>query len=167
MAQTVTPIESMMTHFRAGTYANRYYKDVKNLFGKFLGNWKYESPTDVVEISIFKKVNYRMSNYYRDGIYMRVKYTKNGLVVFNSLNSNAADYMISGGSFRAPTNTNKYHMLYLEPNMVPGGAKCWVDISYFLSMGQPQLNWNMYYEPMLDTAVPPILPLQMTFIKMP
>src|SRR5690606_15835172 len=110
--------------------------------------------------------NYQMSNYSRDGLYIRVKYTKNGIVVFNSLNSSAADYMLSGGSFRVPTNTNKYYLLYLDPNMTPGAAKCWVDISYVSSMAQPQIVCDMYYEPMLDTAIAPILPLQMTFLKM-
>ncbi len=169
MAQTIVPVEQQMNYIRNYTQNGKYFKDVNNVFDKFLGNWKYQTSTDLIEIRIYKKENDNLSNYFEDNLYIRFKYTKNGLVIFNTLDNlnSTQDYFLSLGSLRITTNINKFHMLYLEPGIERGASNLWLDAEYFPNNGTPLLHWNVHYEPMLTTAIAPQMPLNMVFIKQP
>ncbi|WP_395062244.1 DUF6705 family protein [Flavobacterium sp.] len=167
-AQTTTPVEQMMTFIRNNNEQNHYFKDVNGVFDKFIGNWKYETATEKVELLIVKVEMVNGQNYYEDVINILFKYTKNNVVIFDTISSNI-NYYIFGEGFWEIDNFNKHHFRYWEPNQDRFGIYQTVDIEYIpVNVGQPQLNWVAKYEPKDSyTASPPEMPMNMVFTKLP
>jgi hypothetical protein len=150
-SQTIIPIENRKTTTEV-TGQTYYYKDVNGVFDKFLGNWKYQdtpaNPTKIVEITFYKRemILSGMGGYY-DQIYARIKYTKDGVIVYDTFPANipalmTRDYNIFGGSFREPTNTNKLKLgYYSEPGL--GGKSGQLLLEYFPNGGSPILKWQV------------------------
>ena len=169
-AQFNIPVEQMQTYLLNRTSNYHYFKDINGVFNKFVGNWRYENGTDLVEISIYK-AEYReggIVNSFDDELNIEFKFTQNGAVIFNTFGENRT-YYISGLRFQIPSNTNKYRLLYLEPTQKPLKAYQYVDIEYIpnTSGGQPQLNWDVSSDPKSVSYIPPIMPLNMVFTKLP
>jgi hypothetical protein len=169
-AQSNLPIEQKVNYTRSSTYQNHYFKDINGVFDKFLGSWKYENATDLLEIRIYK-AEFRDTggqNFYDDELYIEFKYTQNGAVIFNTFGENRT-YYISGLRFQVPSNTNKYRLLYLEPSQRQFKAYQYVDIEYIPNTigGQPQLNWLVFSDPKSIDYLHPIMPMNMVFTKLP
>lgn len=168
-AQTIIPLEEARTHFISQTFNNKYFKDVNGHLNKFLGQWKYETAIDKVEITILKREN-ENRGYFEDNLEVRCKYTKNGIVEFDTHapSINGVSNRMFGGLFDEPTNLNKYRLLYYEPNFGPLN-KYYLNIQYVLAPlgGLPQLQWTTSFEPAELDPAPPRLPLNMLFTKVP
>lgn len=170
-AQTIIPLEDRLSHILTQTYNNRYFKDVNGHLNKFIGQWKYETAIDKVEITILKRDNEDCGGrYFKDNLEIRCKYTKNGIVEFDTnAPQDINDYnRMLGGLFDEPTNVNKYQFLYSEPNFNPLN-KYYLNIQYVLAPlgGLPQLQWTTSFEPAELDPAPPRLPLNMLFTKVP
>lgn len=170
-AQFNIPIEQKLNYTLSRTYQNHYFNDINGVFNKFLGDWKYETATNKVEISIYK-AEYReggIGNSFDDELYIEFKFTQNGLVIFDTTNNESRTYFISGLRFETPTNTNKYRLLYLEPTQQQFKAYQYVDIEYIpnTSSGQPQLNWVVFSDPKSVNYIPLIMPMNMVLTKLP
>jgi hypothetical protein len=106
-AQYIIPVEQMTTYLLNHNYENHYFKDVNGVLNKFVGNWKYETTSEKLEIEIYKleNINNGGGSRYQDEIELRFRYTINGIVMFDTFNSNTNLYII-GLRFDIPTNTN-------------------------------------------------------------
>lgn len=169
-AQFNIPVEQMQTYLLNRTSNNHYFKDINGVFDKFIGNWKYENATDLVEISIYKQESRAggIGNSFDDELYIEFKFTQNGVVIFDTFSENRT-YFISGIYFKDPYNTNKYHLLYREPTQKYFKARQYLDIEFIPNTtgGQPQLSWTVSYEPTSIDPLPPIMPMNMIFTKLP
>lgn len=144
-AQDILAVEDKI-YYNAYEQKNKYFKDINNVFNKFLGNWKFEdnatNPSKILEVTIYKVENYSISGYYKDCLYATYKYYENGIEIFNTENTN--DHNIYGGVFRYPDNTNKYHMIYDEPTQASMSLRYDFNIEYIPnSSGLPQLKWDV------------------------
>ena len=169
-AQSNVPVEQSVNYYLSNNYENHYFKDINGTFDKFIGNWKYENATDLVEISIYKQESRAggIGNSFDDELYIEFKFTQNGVVIFDTFSENRT-YFISGLRFEIPTNTNKYHLLYREPTQKYFKARQYLDIEFIPNTtgGQPQLSWTVSYEPTSIDPLPPIMPMNMIFTKLP
>lgn len=169
-SQTIIPIEQEKTNVEIDgqTY---YYKDVNGVFNKFLGNWKYQdnltNPTKIVEITFYKReMTSNGFGGYDDEIYARIKYTENGIVIYNTFPENqpvlnTRDHNIFGGYFADPYNTNKLNCFYSEPGF--GGKSGRLSLIYENLMGVEKLNWKV--RTFRDPNDPFRMPYNMVLIK--
>ena len=146
----------------------KYYKDINHLFDKFLGNWKYQNtpsnPTVIVEIQLYKQERVdHGGSYFSDEIYGRVKLTKNGQVVFNTLNSPGISDYLTGISVNQENN-NKLFLSYDEPIPPYGNYKCYAHAVYAATT-PAQLTWDMDCYAIEANAVLPQLPRDMVLTK--
>ena len=82
---------------------NNYIKDTNNDLNKFVGVWKWTSPTNpstYFEVHLIKVLNWKYPSdkfkYYRDVIFGNYKYVENGIIVTNNLNRNNYNSTIYG-----------------------------------------------------------------------
>lgn len=165
-AQTIIPLEDARTHFASGTASNKYFKDINGHLNKFLGQWKYETAVDKVEITITKIENRDCGSlHYEDELIIRCKYTKNLIVEFDTHLPNSPN-QIFGLYFNDPSNTNKYRFLYNEPNFNPLN-RYYLNIQYLgiNGAGLPQLQWVTYFDLVEVEPNTARLPLNMVFTK--
>lgn len=165
-AQNIIPLEQQLNYTPSQNGKNYYYKDVNGVLNKFLGNWRYQVGTEVVDISIFKDENESYGRYHKDDIYVQFKYTKNGVILINTLNNSGYNHLIFDGHFKKSENINQIHILYIEPGQTEGNRQ-WLDIEYIESTTGPKLHWIATYEVLTSVVTPPKMPLDMTFIKQP
>jgi hypothetical protein len=161
-AQYIIPIEQMANYTRSNTEYNHYFKDVNHQFDKFLGNWKYETTSELVEITIYKEEGIDLGSLYTvDALYVEFKFTQNGNFIFDTFSPDRS-YLITGTMFRFPDNTNKYHFLYKEPFQEEYDSFQWLDVKYIPnSPGEPQLKWDVH----INDTYTPQMPLNMIFTK--
>lgn len=169
-SQTIIPIENRRTttQQQGQTY---YYKDVNGAYNKFLGYWKYQddptNPTKIVEITFHKKEMDKAMSGFEDEIFARVKYTENGVIVYNTFTKDLPNLMyrddnIMGGFFPEPNNTNKLNIVhYQEPGR--GGKTGKLFLEYENDNGVEKLHWKMRTFRTLQEAYR--MPYQMTLIK--
>ena len=170
-SQTIIPIEQRKNNVELDgqTY---YYKDVNGVFNKFLGNWKYQDNatnlTKIVEITFYKRemVQSGVGGFY-DEIYARIKYTENGVIIYNTFPENQPvlnkrDHNILGGYFTNPLNTNNLDLSYYsEPGL--GGKTGTLELMYENVMGAEKLNWKV--KTFRDPNNPFRMPYNMELIK--
>ena len=163
-AQYIVPVEQFTNYSYTNTENHHYFKDVNNQFDKFIGNWKYETVTDKVEITIYKEEEVDLGSFYVvDNLYIEFKYTQNGSVIFDTFSPNRS-YLIGGGKFRFPNDTNKCHFLYTEPTQEEYDSFQWLDVEYIPNLsGQSQLKWEVH----INDRYTPQMPLNMIFTKQP
>jgi hypothetical protein len=104
-AQSNVPVEQSVNYYLSNNYENHYFKDINGTFDKFIGNWKYENATDLVEISIYKQESRAggIGNSFDDELYIEFKFTQNGVVIFDTFSENRT-YFISGIYFKRVFN---------------------------------------------------------------
>ena len=146
----------------------KYYKDINHLFDKFLGNWKYQNatvnPTVIVEIQFYKQERVdHGGNYFSDEIYGRVKLTKNGQVMYNTLTGVGMSHYLIGISVNQENNS-KLFLSYNEPIVPNRHNKCYVDILYAPTT-PAQLTWEMDWYKYDETGTAPKMPLDMVLTK--
>jgi len=135
--QTIVPIENRKntTEQQGQSY---YYKDVNGVFNKFLGIWKYQdnplNPTKIVEITFLKREKRTVgTGGFNDEIFARIKYTVNGVIVYDTYTKNLPNLMyrddnIFGGYFIYPNDLNKINLHYQEPGK--GGETGRLSVEY-------------------------------------
>ena len=169
IAQYNIPVEQFY-NYDYSNFNNHYFKDINGVLNKFIGNWKYQTATDLVKITIYKDEGHdNGSGYLSDELQLKFRYTNNGTVIYDTFIENSSRYIL-GLYFKFPNDTNKYHLFYEEPGQDRQGRFQYLDIEYIPNNtgGQPQLNWVIYTE--LSAAAgenPPIMPLNMVFTKQP
>jgi len=166
-AQIIIPIEQEKNYNSLENSNSYYYKDINGVFNKFIGRWKYQTGNEVVELLIFKLEKHNFGNYFQDQICIQFKYTKNGVILINTLNNSAYNYLISGGRFKNPNNVNQIHFIYLEPNQDFENKHQWLDIEYLSTLNGPQLHWVAFFEAFTIETLAPKMPLDMVFVKQP
>jgi len=166
-AQVIKPMEQESIYKSDEVGKNYYYKDINGVLNKFLGNWKYQNGAEIVEIYIFKIANTDYGVFNRDELCIQFKYTKNGVILINTINNNGYNYLISGGRFKNPQNTNQLHFMYLEPGQDFENKHQWLDIEYLSTLNGPQLHWVAFFEAFTIETLAPKMPLNMIFIKQP
>jgi hypothetical protein len=97
-AQQTIPMAMDYTNYLEN---NNYIKDFDLDLDKFVGTWKWTSPTNpntFFEINFFKVLRWnpnRLINYYEDKILGNYKYVDNGVVITNTLTWNTTDDLYS------------------------------------------------------------------------
>ena len=80
---------------------NNYIKDMDNDLDKFVGTWKWTSPTNpntYFEINFFKVLRWNannINNYFKDKIFGNYKYVENGVIITNTLTWNTYNDLYS------------------------------------------------------------------------
>ena len=137
-----------------------YYKDTNGDLNKFLGTWKYTDTDKELIMTFFLNLKDETgTGDFYDEIYAKFKYTENGTVIYNTLNSNLSIdkkhitgsnfiYESNGNSYIA--NTNKMSLFYDEPTDIPYTRYVYqaLKIEYLPCSGlgcMPQLKWKIYY----------------------
>ena len=155
----------------------KYFKDINGTLNKFLGTWKYENlssiPTEVVEVTFYKREMVQASGYFKDELYAHFKYIKNGVEIYNTYNTLRIRDIWSGYYF--DNDFNKLRMQYNEPDDVESmKRKHTFYIEYFtentggMGLGVStvaKLNWVLKWSPQVWGAVPPQMPLTMVLTK--
>ena len=175
-AQQIVPFEQMV-NYNAYQSNGKYFKDVNGTLNKFLGNWKYEnldsSPTEIVEVTFYKREMVSAGGYFEDELYAHFKYIKNGVEIYNTYNTLRIRDIWSGYYF--DNDFNKLRMQYNEPDDVESmKRKHTFYIEYFtentggMGLGVStvaKLNWVLKWSPQVWGAVPPQMPLTMVLTK--
>jgi hypothetical protein len=176
-AQQIVPFEQMV-NYNAYQSNGKYFKDVNGTLNKFLGNWKYEnldsSPTEIVEVTFYKREMVSAGGYFEDELYAHFKYIKNGVEIYNTYITNRT-LDIFGGLFIQSDNSNKLRLQYDEPDRVESIKRKHIFyIEYFtentggMGLGLStvaKLNWVLDWWPIAEGAVPPQMPLTMVLTK--
>ena len=176
-AQQIIPFEER-TNYDGNQWNNKYFKDVNGTLNKFLGTWKCEnlssSPTEVVEVTFYKREMVSAGGYFEDELFAYFKYIKNGVEVYNTYNTNRT-MDIFGGQFFYSNNLNKLLLQYDEPDSVESMKRKHIFyIEYFtentggMGLGVStvaKLNWVLKWSPQIWGAVPPQMPLTMVLTK--
>jgi len=137
-----------------------YYKDVDNVFDKFIGTWKFTNATKELIAVVYKTVHQDRSSFYTDGVYIKLKYTDNGITIYDNLNSTDDNHYVEGCT-TYDLSGNKLNLLYQEPTNLPvddrypGGPR--LKLEYLpCSLGcLPELKWEIDYVLPNNTAVWP------------
>ncbi|WP_298153934.1 DUF6705 family protein [Flavobacterium sp.] len=166
-SQNVVPIEDRYnTTLQNGQ--SYYFKDVNGVFDKFIGTWKYVDGTQTTEIAFFKREHVSSgSENFHDELYARIKYIKNGTVVYNTFPATTPanlyrDHNIYGSSINASDVNRMFRMHYSEPGK--GGPSGVLSIEYFEDGGTSKLNWKALSPETTNTFK---IPSAMVLIKQP
>ncbi len=122
-SQTEIPLENYYSPENDDKESSAYYyKDVNGVLNKFLGTWRYQSNTELFEITFTKKIKKKTGmGYYKDELTCRYKYIKNGQVIYNTYTMNSTpnsnpDYFIFGKRIRKE-DLNTIKLTYNEPSV--------------------------------------------------
>ena len=97
-AQQTIPMSQDYTNYLKN---NNYIKDTNNDLDKFVGTWKWISPTNsntYFEIVYFKVLYWNpnaINNYFEDKVLGNYKYVENGVIITNTLNWNTYNDLYS------------------------------------------------------------------------
>tara|TARA_B110000238_G_scaffold197625_1_gene240560 strand:+ start:20 stop:574 length:555 start_codon:yes stop_codon:yes gene_type:complete len=75
-----------------------YLKDVENKFAPFIGTWKWESGTSLLEVEFLKVEMVYDGDYYSDYLVGKYRYVDNGIEKHNSLDVNITPDNVKGYS---------------------------------------------------------------------
>lgn len=97
-----------------------YFKDVNNLYDKFVGDWKYIDPNNsntYLEISILENPYRDSGSRFYDDVYLRFKYVENNQVIYDSsiYTEDELKRKINGTA----TDANNCSLFYREPTNLP------------------------------------------------
>lgn len=95
--ETVVSIEERI-ELNTSPTTTYYYKDVNGVLDKYLDTWKYENSTKIFEITFTKRIHEDHGGDYIDELTSKFKYTRNGVVIYNTY-ATLKNYAISGGFF--------------------------------------------------------------------
>jgi len=144
-----------------------YYKDVNGALNKYVGTWKYETSTEVFEITFSLNIHSSAGKDFKDELISKFKYTRNGVVIYNTYTS-LRNYNISGGFFKFPNNTNKIKLYYSEPDVTYRTIQSQLELEYVPSTtlgGANTLIWKRKIFQDSPTPPPFELPKNMTLVK--
>ncbi len=152
-----------------------YYKDINGDLDKFLGTWKYQDNDKELIITIHKLLHQPAGGNFHDEIYIKFKYTENGIVIYDTLNDNSvANQRVISGSSIYLENLNLMTLSYREPTDLSFGAgKKYgsLDLEYLLntSIGTfPQISWKITWYTNRDTDTWPFkIPKSLILTKQP
>jgi hypothetical protein len=175
-AQQIIPFEER-ANYDGNQWNNKYFKDVNGTLNKFLGTWRYEnltsSPTEIVEVTFYKREMISSGGYFKDELYAHIKYIKNGIEIYNTYSTSQV-WNIWGGYYYN-NDLNKLRMQYSEPNDIESIKRKHIFyIEYFtentggMGLGLStiaKLNWVLDWWPIAEGAVPPQMPLTMVLTK--
>ncbi len=159
IAQTEIPLEDKpKKENKTKTTSNFYYKDSNGVLDKFLGTWRYQSDTELYQITFTKKEKVRTGmGFYKDELNSRFKYIKNGQVIYDTYSlpvtpENNPSNDIAGGWFKNQ-NMNEARLAYREPG-IRGGEWDTLTLTHsYNSRGGGEgniLNW------LINTSLQPV-----------
>lgn len=167
-SQTLIPIEEKFNNQYNNSINNYYFKDINNVYNKFIGTWKYETANESLEIELYLVENINVSNYKRDELRTKIKYIKNGVLIFETFSDNAKHIYISGGFFPNPGETDKINMIYSEPdeaNLMDKRRYERLKLNYINDLGVEKLEWKLWWQPLQDSCPIPKIPTDIILIK--
>ncbi len=122
IAQTEIPLENYYSPENDDKESSAYYyKDSNGVLDKFLGTWRYQSDTELFEITFIKIIKKRTGmGYYNDELISKYKYIKNGQTVYDTYTmtptTNNPDYFVSGNRIKKE-DLNTITLAYNEPDV--------------------------------------------------
>lgn len=164
-AQTIIPIEQKKG-FNEQDGITYYYKDVNSALAKFAGTWKYQTATEIFEVTFYLKIKKNRGSYFVDRLISKFKYIKNGVEIYNTYQE-IDPLNFFGGFFGEPTNANKLILYYHEPNVAYKSRRKSLDLEYVpaTNIGSlPTLNWQRDVW-QATTTTPYQLPKNMILVK--
>ncbi|MCU4190132.1 hypothetical protein M9Q43_13295 [Flavobacterium sp. HXWNR29] len=167
-SQTLIPIEEKFNNQYNSSINNFYFKDINNVYDKFIGIWKYETATDLLEIELYLVENVSFSNFNRDELRTKIKYIKNGMLIFDTFSDITKHIYVSGGFFPNPTETDKINMSYTEPDeahLIDKRRYERLKLNYINDLGVEKLEWKLWWQPLQDSCPLPKIPTDIILIK--
>ena len=136
------PIE---TFYEPNQPSHVYYKDVNNLFDKYLGTWEYNNDGHYFKITFIKQSYFRETpianskiTIYTDKIIGNYEYKYNGIEIYNVTNDYFADS--DSGAF----THEGFSIFFEEPSSNPCGRRIMGDVKleYSQSKFGTKINWS-------------------------
>jgi hypothetical protein len=99
-----SPILPLLSGDSGNIVQGAYYKDLDNVFDKFVGSWKYTNGSTSLIITFKKKtIFYNIyDDYYEDILVGEYKYIENGIEIVNTLPNLTINY------------SNQFNIIYLD-----------------------------------------------------
>ncbi|AXG72270.1 hypothetical protein KORDIASMS9_04539 [Kordia sp. SMS9] len=165
-AQAIIPIENEKG-FQEQDGITYYYKDVNGELAKFTGTWKYETATEIFEITFYLKIKKDNGSSYEDQLLSKFKYIQNGVEIYNTYQE-IDPLNFFGGFFVQPNNTNKINLSYHEPNVVYKSRRKRLNLEYIPATGigqSPTVLWKRDVWQGSPAPPPYQVPKIMTLVK--
>ena len=124
-AQIEIPLEDFYSPgFGDKRGSDYYYKDSNGILDKFIGTWRYQTDTELFEVTFSKRVKNKTGmGYYDDDLAGNYKYIKNGQVIYDTYSTipgpDTLTYFIFGRRIKKP-NLEIISLLYNEPEVRSG-----------------------------------------------
>ena len=150
-AQQTIPMSQDYTNYLKN---NNYIKDTNNDLDKFVGTWKWISPTNsntYFEINLYKVVYWNpnnFDNFFIDKILGNYKYVENGIVITNTLTWNTNNDLYSSTFPVIMSNVEKplFKELLINMRDVAKNKTCKADFKIIdLDATILTANWKMKY----------------------
>lgn len=158
--EIIVPVESKSEYlYNNSNYKNYTFKDLNNVFGKFLGKWKHKTENYEITIEIIKFFD---DNNKQDAIYLNIKYIKGNLIIIDTSNFKTPNY-ICGGIFNNKNDINNVSVFFSEISEKP---TCGNVSKVKLSIEDTNtLIWKIEIRELLFNKTAKLLPNNIKFIK--
>jgi len=141
--EIIIPIENYPNTDTSTNNSTYYFKDVNNKLNKFVGTWKYETATELYEVTFYKVIHDHVSGDYFDTLNSNSRYTKNGVVIFDTYPTNStSNNLIFGEVFESELQLS---LFYSEPNTKRTmSARVLIEYHASATLGAPKtLSWQI------------------------
>ena len=153
--EIIKPVEKESEFLNKHSNQKEYiFKDINNVFEKFLGKWHFEDDSFSVYLQVFK--HYDEANR-RDGVLIDLRVIKGNDTVIKTL-----PHLIEGGIFEDKNNVNKITVFFSEvSNVWQCGNSSAVNITWKNNM----LVWEIEDRELRYNRSARLFPNNITFIK--
>lgn len=126
--EIIMPVERKIElSYNNPNYENYVFKDINNVFEKFLGKWRFRDSLYDINLEIFKIFD---KDNRQDAIYVNMRVIKGNDTLINTLPFTQENY-ITGGVFENKKNLNKTTVFFSEITEIWScGNACNVDLTY-------------------------------------
>ena len=157
--EIVMPIERKIElSYNSSNYENYIFKDINNVFEKFLGKWLFKDSFYEINLKIFK---YFDKDNRQDAIFVNMRVIKGNDTLINTLPFTKENY-ISGGVFENKKNLNKTTVFFSEITEIWScGNQCNVDLTY----NNNELMWDIEDKKLRFNKTTRLFPNHLKLIK--
>ncbi len=157
--EIIVPVERKIElSYNNPNYENYVFKDINNVFEKFLGTWSFRDSLYDINLEIFKFFD---KDNRQDAIYVNMSVIKGNDTIINTMPFTKENY-ISGGVFENKMNLNKTTVFFSEITEIWScGNSCNVDLTY----NNNKLIWDIEEKKLRFNKTARLFPNHITFIK--
>ena len=157
--EIIMPVErKIKLSYNNPNYENYVFKDINNVFEKFLGKWYFRDNLYNINLEIFKHFD---KDNRQDAIYVNMRVIKGNDTLINTLPFVKENY-ITGGVFENENNLTKTTVFFSEINETwICGHSCNVDLTY----NDNELIWDIEEKKLLFNKTARLFPNHIKFMR--